>query len=101
MVSIPTWNSEIFSVVPSCVAYQPAFTCCASLVAKQNKDSSDVVNSVDPKGGGGGTFLKVMDATGYVLLEYVLAVTAIGVFGIEILSATWHLNFLLVKKAIQ
>ena len=87
MVSIPTWNSEIFSVVPSCVAYQPAFTCCASLFGKQNKDSSDVVNSVDPRGGGG-TFLKVMDATGYVLLEYVLEVTAIGIFGIEILLAT-------------
>ena len=50
---ISTWNSEIFSVVPSCVAYQPAFTCCASLVAKQNKDSSDMVNSVDPRWGGG------------------------------------------------
>ena len=87
---IPTLSSEIFSVVPSCVAYQPAFTCCASLVAKQNKDGSDVVNSVDPKGGGGGggTFLKVMDATGYVLLEYVLAVTAIAIFGIEIFLAT-------------
>ena len=55
---------------------------------------------IDP-GGGGGTFLKVMDATGYVLLEYVLAVTAIGIFGIEILLATWKLNFLLVNKAIQ
>ena len=81
MDSIPTWNSEIFSVVPSCVAYQPAFTCCASLVAKQNKHSSDVANSVDLRGGGGGTFLKVVDATGYELLEYVLVVTAIGIFG--------------------
>ena len=79
MVSIPTWNSEIFSVVPSCVAYQPAFTCCASLVAKQNKDSSNVANSVDPRGGG--TFLKVVDTNGYELLEYVLVVTAIGIFG--------------------
>jgi len=50
---------------------------------------------------GGGTFLKVMDATGYVLLEYVLAVTAIAIFGIEIFLATWKLNFLLVNKAIQ
>ena len=33
------------------------------------------------RGGGGGTFLKVVDATGYELLEYVLVVTAIGIFG--------------------
>ena len=46
-----------------------------------NRTSTAVMWLIVLTRGGGGTFLKVVDATGYELLEYVLVVTAIGIFG--------------------
>ena len=51
---IPTWNSEIISVVPFPVAKQPSFTCCILIVsvmkingATQTKSRTDKHHEVE------------------------------------------------------